>query len=46
MEGAKSEEELSQARGIVYVLLFFIYFSVIAYANMTAMEVATEKAQG
>jgi ABC-2 type transport system permease protein len=41
--GAKSEEELSQARGIVYVLLFFIYFSVIAYANMTAMEVATEK---
>ncbi|KPL61536.1 ABC transporter permease [Rossellomorea vietnamensis] len=43
LEGAKSEEELSQARGIVYVLLFFIYFSVIAYANMTAMEVATEK---
>ncbi|MFC7784854.1 MULTISPECIES: ABC transporter permease [unclassified Rossellomorea] len=43
VEGAKSEEELSQARGIVYVLLFFIYFSVIAYANMTAMEVATEK---
>ncbi|MGM0864008.1 MAG: ABC transporter permease [Bacillota bacterium] len=43
IEGAKSEEELSQARGIVYVLLFFIYFSVIAYANMTAMEVATEK---
>lgn len=42
-EGAKSEEELSQARGVVYVLLFFIYFSVIAYANMTAMEVATEK---
>ncbi|NMH69578.1 ABC transporter permease [Bacillus sp. RO3] len=43
VEGAKSEEELSQARGVVYVLLFFIYFSVIAYANMTAMEVATEK---
>lgn len=43
VDGAKSEEELSQARGIVYVLLFFIYFSVIAYANMTAMEVATEK---
>jgi ABC-2 type transport system permease protein len=41
--GAKSSEELDQARGIVYVLLFFIYFSVIAYANMTAMEVATEK---
>ncbi len=43
VEGAKSSEELDQARGIVYVLLFFIYFSVIAYANMTAMEVATEK---
>lgn len=43
IEGAKSEEELSQARGIVYILLFFIYFSVIYYANMTAMDVATEK---
>ncbi|MCP3741614.1 ABC transporter permease [Rossellomorea sp. BNER] len=43
VEGAKSEKELSEARGIVYVLLFFIYFSVIVYANMTAMEVATEK---
>ncbi|WP_421384061.1 ABC transporter permease [Bacillus salacetis] len=43
VEGAKSEEELNQARGIVYILLFFIYFSVIVYANMIAMEVATEK---
>jgi ABC-2 type transport system permease protein len=43
VEGAKSEEELNQARGIVYILLFFIYFSVIIYANMIAMEVATEK---
>jgi len=40
---AKTEEELSQARGLVYVLLFVIYFSVIMYANMIAMEVATEK---
>jgi ABC-2 type transport system permease protein len=40
---AKTEEELNQARGIVYVLLFIIYFSVILYANMIAMEVATEK---
>jgi len=40
---AKSEEELSQARGIVYVMLFVIYFLVILYANMIAMEVATEK---
>jgi ABC-2 type transport system permease protein len=43
VEGAKSEEELNQARGIVYVLLFFIYMSVIVYSNMIAMEVATEK---
>lgn len=41
--GAKTEEELNQARGLVYVLLFIIYFSVIMYANMIAMEVATEK---
>jgi ABC-2 type transport system permease protein len=40
---AKTEEELNQARGLVYVLLFIIYFSVILYANMIAMEVATEK---
>ncbi|MGO4889855.1 ABC transporter permease [Anaerobacillus sp. MEB173] len=43
VEGAKSEEELNQARGIVYVLLFFIYFAVIMYSSMIAMEVATEK---
>ncbi|MDQ0268953.1 ABC transporter permease [Cytobacillus purgationiresistens] len=42
-ENAKTEEELSQARGLVYVLLFLIYFAVITYANMIAMEVATEK---
>lgn len=40
---AKTEEELSRARGLVYVLLFVIYFAVIMYANMIAMEVATEK---
>ncbi|MFZ7945310.1 ABC transporter permease [Neobacillus sp. 19] len=40
---AKTEEELNQARGLVYVLLFIIYFAVIMYANMIAMEVATEK---
>jgi len=40
---AKTEEELSQARGLVYVLLFVIYFAVIMYANMIAVEVATEK---
>jgi ABC-2 type transport system permease protein len=42
-ENAKTEEELSQARGLVYVLLFVIYFAVIMYANMIAMEVAIEK---
>ncbi|MFY4774225.1 ABC transporter permease [Metabacillus sp. RGM 3146] len=40
---AKSEEELNQARGLVYVMLFVIYMSVIMYASMIAMEVATEK---
>lgn len=40
---SKSEEELSQARGLVYVLIFVIYFSVFYYSNMIAMEVATEK---
>lgn len=40
---AKSEEELSEARGLVYIILFVIYFSVLMYANMIAMEVATEK---
>ncbi|WP_223700811.1 ABC transporter permease [Sutcliffiella deserti] len=42
-ESAKSEEELNQARGLVYVLLFVIYFSVILYASMIATEVAVEK---
>ncbi|ASZ60717.1 MULTISPECIES: ABC transporter permease [Bacillus] len=42
-EGAKSEEELGQTVGLVYIMLFVIYFSVIMYASMIAMEVATEK---
>lgn len=42
-ENAKTQEELSETRGLVYVLLFVIYFSVIIYANMIASEVATEK---
>lgn len=40
---AKSEEELNQARILVYVLMFVIYFAVILYSNMIATEVATEK---
>ncbi|MGM7700142.1 ABC transporter permease [Pseudalkalibacillus sp. Hm43] len=42
-ENAKTEEELNQARSIVYVLLFIIYFAVIFYGSMIATEVATEK---
>lgn len=41
---AKSEAELAQARGLVYILLFAIYFAVIFYASAVGMEVATEKA--
>lgn len=40
---AKSEDELMQARILVYVLMFVIYFAVIIYSSMIAMEVATEK---
>ncbi len=42
-KNAKTEEQLGQARGLVYVLLFVMYFAVIMYANMIAMEVAIEK---
>ncbi|MBM7554135.1 ABC transporter permease [Thalassobacillus pellis] len=42
-EDAKTEEELSEARGLVYVMLFLMYFAVLMYGNMIAMEVATEK---
>ncbi|MBP1083702.1 ABC-2 type transport system permease protein [Bacillus capparidis] len=42
-ETAKSEEELNQARGLVYIILFVIYISVLMYASMIATEVATEK---
>lgn len=40
---AKTEEELSQARGLVYALMFLIYFAVIFYSSTIASEVATEK---
>ena len=42
-EKAKTEEELNAARGLVYVILFVIYFGVITYAGMIASEVAGEK---
>ncbi len=40
---AKTEEELSEARGLVYVMLFLLYMGVIMYGNMIAQEVAQEK---
>ncbi|MBN9655863.1 ABC transporter permease [Halobacillus sp. GSS1] len=42
-ESAKTAEELNQTRGLVYVMLFFLYFSVIMYGQMISTEVATEK---
>ncbi|WP_170006632.1 ABC transporter permease [Bacillus fonticola] len=42
-EGAKSEEELNETEGIVYVILFVMYMVVIIYGSMIATEVATEK---
>ncbi|MGD7045196.1 ABC transporter permease [Jeotgalibacillus proteolyticus] len=42
-DGAKSAEELDEARGLVYILIFVIYMSVLIYSMMIATEVATEK---
>lgn len=42
-ENAKSEEELVQSTVLVYILLFAIYFAVMLFGNMVAMEVAKEK---
>ncbi|MGP3560580.1 ABC transporter permease [Geobacillus sp. BK01] len=42
-EDAKTEEELNQARVLVYVLLFAMYMFVLMYGGMIATEVATEK---
>ncbi|QQK75617.1 ABC transporter permease [Salicibibacter cibarius] len=42
-ETARSEAELNQARLLVNILLFVIYFSVLFLGNMIASEVATEK---
>lgn len=40
---AKTDEELQAARGIVYVMLFVLYMSVIIYGQMIAADVAVEK---
>lgn len=42
-EATKTDEELNQARGIVYIMLFVLYMAVIIYGQMIAMDVATEK---
>ncbi len=42
-DGAKSESEIAISYIIVYILLIAIYFGVIMYGNMIAMEVAKEK---
>lgn len=42
-DNAKSEEEIIQSYFLVYIILFAIYFGVIMYGNMVAMEVAKEK---
>ncbi|KLR72039.1 hypothetical protein ABH20_18635, partial [Geobacillus sp. T6] len=42
-KNAKTEEELNQARALVYVLLFAMYMFVLMYGGMIATEVATEK---
>lgn len=40
---AKTEEELSGARGLVYAMLFLLYMTVLTYGNMIAMDIANEK---
>ncbi|EZP78690.1 Na+ exclusion ABC transporter permease [Parageobacillus genomosp. 1] len=42
-KNAKTEEELNQARVLVYALLFAMYMFVLMYGGMISTEVATEK---
>lgn len=42
-KGAKTAEDLNHARTLVYILVILIFFSVMMYGSMIAMEVATEK---
>ncbi|MBU8790387.1 ABC transporter permease [Oceanobacillus caeni] len=42
-ETAKTEEELNQARGIVYVMLFVLYITVMSYGQLIMTDVANEK---
>lgn len=42
-KSAKTSEELSQARVIVYIMLFILYLFILTYGIMIATDVATEK---
>ncbi|MEI3598902.1 MULTISPECIES: ABC transporter permease [unclassified Oceanobacillus] len=42
-QDAKTLEEMFQAQGIVYVMVFFMYMVVILYGQMIAQDVANEK---
>lgn len=42
-ESAKTEEEMFQAQGIIYIMLFMLYLTVTFYGQMIATDVATEK---
>ncbi|MFD1849993.1 ABC transporter permease [Oceanobacillus bengalensis] len=42
-ETAKTSEELNQARGIVYIMLFVLYMAVLSYGQMIMTDVANEK---
>ncbi|RDW19880.1 ABC transporter permease [Oceanobacillus chungangensis] len=42
-EGAKTIEEMFQAQGVVYIMVFLMYIVVIMYGTMIATDVATEK---
>lgn len=42
-EEAKTMEEMFQAQGIVYIMVFLMYMVVILYGQMIAQDVANEK---
>ncbi|RKQ31268.1 ABC transporter permease [Oceanobacillus halophilus] len=42
-ESAKSAEEMNQARGIVNIMLFVLYLTVMVYGQMIMTDVANEK---
>ncbi|MFP7492684.1 ABC transporter permease [Terribacillus saccharophilus] len=42
-EGAKTEEELAGSFGLVYILVFALYISVITYGMMIATDITNEK---